>query len=569
LGVNQDFIDHVQGFGVSGTKFHFDHTIDVNMSSVDVYSTGVGNTTDVGIDWNTDSGGLNMSDVSFGNGGLHGMVVQNTTQTVSLTGSISAGVSVVTPVNNSAPCHDAFVGGWVTVITDGTNIDYPTTTAIPDGTHITLSSIAHNYTSSAKVTCGLPPAHVFAKSLIIDCQAGGDALYYAPSMFGNTVDDQYVASWFAGSGLNCANSAVVTPGAAGVHVSGGAAIQISDSTIRANAGSGVKLDGTSASAVEAVSITNNFVHSNNFGNTAGVSGIDIPVAVNEVRITDNSITNNVELTGHQAYGINLTGGGQNFIIMGNRLQGNATGPMYNYPVVLGEVCLNTNGAGVSPTCYINGAMNLAGFLQVTANISAQAITNTVSYSYPPDGTVGIAVQPVTGADGATPGYICNTFNNSGHLCEILKSGAGRFLNLQAWNGSGWNLLTTAAGKVDAAQLANGTGTAPLASLPGSGSITVNGIACTLGSSCTPFLTGTTGSIGGSLLATAGTCTSGTATVTGATVGHPVSVSASDGTVPNGLIVLSASVTSSNTVTVQLCAIASVTPAAKTYSVTTQ
>ena len=84
----------------------------------------------------------------------------------------------------------------------------------------------------------------------------------------------------------------------------------------------------------------------------------------------------------------------------------------------------------------------------------------------------------------------------------------------------------------------------------------------------PVLNGATGSIGGDPL-TAGNCTTGTATVTGAAVGHPVSVSASDGSLPNGLIILSAAVTSSDTVTVQLCAVASVTPAANTYNVATQ
>jgi hypothetical protein len=51
--------------------------------------------------------------------------------------------------------------------------------------------------------------------------------------------------------------------------------------------------------------------------------------------------------------------------------------------------------------------------------------------------------------------------------------------------------------------------------------------------------------------------------------YSVAVSASDGSLPNGLIILSAAVTSSNTVTVQLCATASVTPVANTYNVTTQ
>ena len=79
--------------------------------------------------------------------------------------------------------------------------------------------------------------------------------------------------------------------------------------------------------------------------------------------------------------------------------------------------------------------------------------------------------------------------------------------------------------------------------------------------------GTTGSIGGSLL-TAGTCATGTATVTNSEpAGSPVAVSASDGSAPNALVTLSGYVTTTGTtVTVQVCAIAAVTPAAKTYNV---
>lgn len=84
---------------------------------------------------------------------------------------------------------------------------------------------------------------------------------------------------------------------------------------------------------------------------------------------------------------------------------------------------------------------------------------------------------------------------------------------------------------------------------------------------TPILEGTTGSIGGGLLAGAGSCTSGTATVTGATVGEPISQpTASDGSLQSGLVTVSGNVTATNTVTVQVCAIAAVTPAAKTYNV---
>jgi hypothetical protein len=85
--------------------------------------------------------------------------------------------------------------------------------------------------------------------------------------------------------------------------------------------------------------------------------------------------------------------------------------------------------------------------------------------------------------------------------------------------------------------------------------------------CFIRLSGTTGSIGGSSL-TAGACSTGSVTLTGAVAGHTVAVSAADGTLPNALTVISAAVTSVNTVTVQVCAIAAVTPSAKAYNVTT-
>lgn len=82
-----------------------------------------------------------------------------------------------------------------------------------------------------------------------------------------------------------------------------------------------------------------------------------------------------------------------------------------------------------------------------------------------------------------------------------------------------------------------------------------------------ILKGTTASIGGGLLAGAGSCASGTASITGAAVGQRVSQpTPSDGTLPSGLVTVSGNVTATNTVTVQVCAIAAVTPAAKTYNV---
>ena len=98
------------------------------------------------------------------------------------------------------------------------------------------------------------------------------------------------------------------------------------------------------------------------------------------------------------------------------------------------------------------------------------------------------------------------------------------------------------------------------------STTVNGTTCTLGSSCSPNttgLTGTSASIGGSALL-AGTCATGTATVTGAATSQAVSVSPN--TYPGAGITWNAQVTSTNTVTVYVCAAVAATPTASTYNV---
>jgi hypothetical protein len=81
-----------------------------------------------------------------------------------------------------------------------------------------------------------------------------------------------------------------------------------------------------------------------------------------------------------------------------------------------------------------------------------------------------------------------------------------------------------------------------------------------------MMSGTTVSIGGGALL-AGACASGTATVTGAVVGMPAIATPSDGTnIPALGTSISATVTATNTVTVNVCALLALTPSAKTYSV---
>lgn len=77
------------------------------------------------------------------------------------------------------------------------------------------------------------------------------------------------------------------------------------------------------------------------------------------------------------------------------------------------------------------------------------------------------------------------------------------------------------------------------------------------------LTGTTASLGGSLLA-AGGCTSGTVNVTGAAVGMGVLVTPN--TYPGDGTDWKAYVSSANTITVKICGLILITPTATTYYV---
>lgn len=81
----------------------------------------------------------------------------------------------------------------------------------------------------------------------------------------------------------------------------------------------------------------------------------------------------------------------------------------------------------------------------------------------------------------------------------------------------------------------------------------------------PYLTGTTGTITGTLLAVGGSDT-GNVTITGAAVGANCQANASDGTAPATGTFVDCNVGSTNTVTVRVVAFVIGTPPSKTYSV---
>lgn len=100
-----------------------------------------------------------------------------------------------------------------------------------------------------------------------------------------------------------------------------------------------------------------------------------------------------------------------------------------------------------------------------------------------------------------------------------------------------------------------------------GAVGATGAAGTTGATGTTLLRGVTGNIGGGAL-TAGQCASGNATVTGATTAMSASASPvadPDPSLSTG-VVWDAFVSSANTVTVRVCGLVLVTPAATTYQV---
>lgn len=105
--------------------------------------------------------------------------------------------------------------------------------------------------------------------------------------------------------------------------------------------------------------------------------------------------------------------------------------------------------------------------------------------------------------------------------------------------------------------------APTGGDKGSGTLNAQGL-FVQGVAVATKLAGTTGSIGGALLA--GGCDSGTATVTGATVGQAVVASAVTSGAPGAAFYRQADVTAANTVTVQICAAIAGTPTSSTYTV---
>lgn len=194
----------------------------------------------------------------------------------------------------------------------------------------------------------------------------------------------------------------------------------------------------------------------------------------------------------------------------------------------------------------------SAFAECTISSSSAQFCSVRNIVIPPGYTANVYGRPAT--SGGTYGLIGSGVPASG------STGQGTFNDL----------CTVSPGAAPHSSDNSVTGNVPSATgLPGATNYVCTSTStvtnkCTWSAQSVP-LTGTTGTITGTALTA--TCDSGTASVTGAVVGHPVGVSSTTGADVGGAFNLRASVTSSNTVTVYICGTG--TPPSLAYNVTTQ
>src|SRR5271157_5924629 len=172
------------------------------------------------------------------------------------------------------------------------------------------------------------PSWLFFRNFVADCSAGGDGWLFDSSLGNAQLGATFLDSWSAGAGKNCTNNTVVTANAAGIRISGGRGIHIGGgSKIRANEGSGIAIDNSNAGNIQ---IEDSFIYGNNNQNAGTAQGIDATSYVDGLSITGNTIGNYSYEPGYQQYGVRISpGGSQNLVIASNTFSGNTAGAILN------------------------------------------------------------------------------------------------------------------------------------------------------------------------------------------------------------------------------------------------
>jgi hypothetical protein len=230
---------------------------------------------------------------------------------------------------------------------------------------------------------------------------------------------------------------------------------------------------------------------------------------------------------------------------------------------LGVTVTNTSGGIVN--LGLTGSFDLAGL--TSASLGGDQVCSNGSLVWT-ECTPGVALNEQSG----TSYTILST--DRGKLLQQSNSGATAY-TLPAASSSGFGsnyyfrIRNDGAGLVT---ITTSTSTIQKVGLAAASTLTASiGETCNIQSDNTNYfadcsylpLSGVTSSIGGSLL-TIGTCSSGTVTITGATVG--MTVTATPSTYPGDGNYWYGYVSSSNTVTVKVCAVATLTPTSSVYNV---
>jgi hypothetical protein len=288
--------------------------------------------------------------------------------------------------------------------------------------------------------------------------------------------------------------------------------------------------------------------------TNNVSNIDVNAGTNTANIGTGTTTGTVTF-----------GGGANIITVASPL---------NLSGAISRASQTTNGYGLT------GSASTFTDTTGTGTIAVQGL-----YAFPASTLASTSAQTVTNLGTVyIPAPVAGTNVTAGTLSSLITGGAVRVganlvvvgtsnlgpTNIQVSNGSGLtNIGTgTTSGAVTIGGASNTTdlasATTNLTAVAASKTVCTDGsqnlVACT---GITPVLSGTTGSIGGGALI-AGACTSGTATISGATTS--MDIHATPQTYPGDGAIWEAYVSGINTVTVKVCALIAVTPGASFYNV---
>lgn len=215
-----------------------------------------------------------------------------------------------------------------------------------------------------------------------------------------------------------------------------------------------------------------------------------------------------------------------------------------------------NGAG---TAAINYGASITAASTITPTAELMRVTGST------------AIQTITVPAGMSAGG-CLTFipfpsaawslGTSGNIGLSAKPIVGQLMRV-CYDGSfWWPSYPTTTGTVNAVYSTSPTLITPILGVAAATSI--NGTSIPTSVTLASVLTGTSASIGGGLL-TAGTCATGTATVTGATTSMTATLPQPT-TYPGDGFEIYAYISAADTVTIKVCALVALTPTASTYLV---